>query len=428
MIRMKKCLLIMVCAILLLVAAASTVSAAEGGVPKVVLEADQSVVRVIAPLGDIYDDGEFYYQEGSAFVISQTGGSTYLVTNMHVVSVTDVARLDKVYILRENAEGAILEASVIYPPDSGIDLVFLRVDTGLASRPVLKVAKSETVQRGDACYAAGFPDAADRIRDDGQNLPSSPEDVTFSSGIISQVGGEYLGQKTLQITAYISHGNSGGPLLNQKGEVIGINTYGNDGVNKSIFSDYIIEASARMDIPYTLAVDEEGISMLTIVGIGGGVLVVIVLAATIIIIIISRRKKLRLRQSAAMDAKAAAPVAPSAAQPPPVMSPRPQSTPRLRGLRGTGGQYNATTFEVSDRTLIGRDPARCAIVFTPQAQGVSSLHCEILRVDDKLMIIDHNSTYGTFLSGARLQPNVPVELRAGSSFYLGEPRNSFAVY
>ena len=426
MIKMKKYLIIMVCAILLPAAAASTVSAIDGGVPNVVLEADQSVVRVIAPLGDIYGDGEFYYQEGSAFVISQTGGSTYLVTNLHVVSLMDVARNDKVYILRENTEGAILEASVIYPPNSVIDLVFLRVDTGLASRPVLKVAKSETVQRGDACYAAGFPDAADQIRDDGKNLPSNPEDVTFSSGIISQVGGEYLGQKTLQITAYISHGNSGGPLLNQKGEVIGINTYGNDGVNKSIFSDYITEAADRMDVPYTLAGDKEGLSALTIAGIGGGALVVIVLAA--IIIIVSRSKKLSARQSAVRDAKAAAPVVPSAAQPPPAMSPRPQSTPRLQGLRGTGGQYNTTTFEVSDRTLIGRDPARCAIVFTPQAQGVSSLHCEILRVGDRLMIIDHNSTYGTFLSGARLQPNVPVELKASSSFYLGDPRNSFAVY
>ena len=56
------------------------------------------------------------------------------------------------------------------------------------------------------------------------------------------------------------------------------------------------------------------------------------------------------------------------------------------------------------------------------------LHCEILRVGDSLKIIDHNSTYGTFLSGAKLQPNVPVELKAGSSFYLGDPRNSFVVY
>jgi pSer/pThr/pTyr-binding forkhead associated (FHA) protein len=100
----------------------------------------------------------------------------------------------------------------------------------------------------------------------------------------------------------------------------------------------------------------------------------------------------------------------------------------LRGIRGTGGQFNANTFEVGDRILIGRDSARCAIVFEPQAQGVSSLHCEILRVNDSLKIIDHNSTYGTFLSGAKLQPNIPIELKAGSRFYLGDQRNSFTVY
>ena len=42
-------------------------------------------------------------------------------------------------------------------------------------------------------------------------------------------------------------------------------------------------------------------------------------------------------------------------------------------------------------------------------------------MNNKLKIIDHNSTYGTFLSGAKLQPNVPVELKAGNSFYLGDP-------
>ena len=82
--------------------------------------------------------------------------------------------------------------------------------------------------------------------------------MTFSAGIISQVGGEYQGQKTLQITAYISNGNSGGPLLNQKGEIIGINTYGYDSVNKSIFSDYTIEAADRMDVPYTFFYEDFG--------------------------------------------------------------------------------------------------------------------------------------------------------------------------
>jgi len=141
--------------------------------------------------------------------------------------------------------------------------------------------------------------------------------------------------------------------------------------------------------------------------------------AAALVIVFKRKKK--------TGAASAENKLPSPAQSNPASLP-PSQNARLRGIRGTDGQYNNTVFEVSDRTLIGRDPARCSIIFAPQAQGVSSLHCEILRVGDGLKIIDHGSSYGTFLSGAKLQPNIPVELKAGSSFYLGEKRNSFIVY
>jgi len=423
MMKLKKYLFMMINSILVFVIPVITVYATDGSMPGAVLKADQSVVRVVVPLGDIYNDGGYYYQEGSAFVIGQSGGSTYLMTNRHVVSLMNQGEqnvMRYVYVLRENAEGAILDATVIEPPNSSIDLVFLRVDTGLASRPALRIAKSETVKRGDACYAAGFPDAADQIRDDGKNLPSSPEDVTFSAGVISQIGGEYQGQKTIQITAHISNGNSGGPLLNHKGDVIGINTYGNDNINKSIFSDYIIEAADRLDVPYTLA--EEGLPIVSIAGICVGVLAIVS-----ILIILSRRKKKaeKLPSSCEFKQTGSSPSTPSNSHP---SNTRPSQSGAPRGIRGTGGQYKNTTFDVGERTLIGRDPTRCSIVFAAQTPGVGSLHCEILRVGEGFKIIDHKSKYGTFLSGAKIQQNVPVVLKVGSSFYLGDPRNSFIVY
>ncbi|MDR3209517.1 MAG: FHA domain-containing protein [Oscillospiraceae bacterium] len=109
--------------------------------------------------------------------------------------------------------------------------------------------------------------------------------------------------------------------------------------------------------------------------------------------------------------------------------PQPASNaPALTGIRGTGGQYNTMTFPVGDRILFGRDPARCNIIFEAQTNGVSSLHCELVRVGAGLQLADRASSYGTFLNGTKLSPNVPVTLKPGDVFYLGDKRNSFAAY
>jgi len=415
MTRLNFFIVVVTCAFILL--AVTVVPAFADGIPEVVLQADRSVIRVVVPYGDVFGDGHEYFGFGSAFVISHAGGSTYLVTNQHVVSMTiddTTTYFDQVYILPEHAQGAILNATVIHLPNSSVDLAFLRVDTGLASRPVLKLMDSNAVNRGDACYAAGFPDAADRLRDDGEQLPSTPADVTFSGGNISQVGSEFLGQKTLQITAYINHGNSGGPLLNSNGHVIGVNTYGNDGVNKSIYINYIMEAADRLDISYTVGGEETAAKsgLLIIVGV-----VALAAVAAVIIVLNAKGKK---KTGAAKRAESIAAATPAGGVPP-------QAAHRLKGIRGTGGQYNTTEFLVSDRMIIGRDPARCNIVFTPQTEGVSSVHCEIRRAGDSLQLIDHGSTYGTFLAGAKIQASAVMELKAGSSFYLGDKRNSFVV-
>ena len=410
----KKIQIIVILALILVIASAGYAFAS--GMPNLVLEADRSVVRVVVPYGDVLGDGHSYFGYGSAFVISHSGGSTYLVTNKHVVTMMlsdDPTYFDQVFILPEHAQGAVLNATVIYLPDKDIDLAFLRVDTGLASRPALKLTGSDTVSRGDACYAAGFPDAEDRLRDDGEQLPSTPGDVTFSSGNVSQVGSEFLNQKTLQITAYINNGNSGGPLLNEKGEVIGINTYGDDGVNKSIYVNYVMEAAERLDIPYTRGGEKTGGANWLLIAIGAAVLV----AVAVVIILSSGRKKKEADKTKEADPKTPAPGAAPVA-----------SVFRLQGIRGTGGQYKTREFAISDRMVIGRDPECCNIVFAPQTEGVSSVHCEVRRAGDSLQLIDQSSTYGTFLAGIKIQANAVMELKAGSSFYLGDKRNSFIVY
>lgn len=114
------------------------------------------------------------------------------------------------------------------------DLVLLSVD-GLEAAP-LTVADSEQVAIGDAVYVVGNP----------QGLEG-----TFSAGIVSgirKVGEDSL----LQITAPISPGSSGGPVLNAKGEVIGVAVAtfkGGQNLNFAIPSQYLLALIPAIKAP-----------------------------------------------------------------------------------------------------------------------------------------------------------------------------------
>ena len=108
--------------------------------------------------------------------------------------------------------------------DPARDLVLLRMSAARAQ--LLSIGNSNSVEVGEAIYAVGNP----------QGLEG-----TFSQGIVSgirQVGSD----KLLQITAPISPGSSGGPVLNARGEVIGVAAAtfkGGQNLNFAIPSNYL---------------------------------------------------------------------------------------------------------------------------------------------------------------------------------------------
>jgi len=104
------------------------------------------------------------------------------------------------------------------------DLVVLKISGARAGAVAL--GNSESVQVGETVYAVGNP----------QGLEG-----TFSQGIISSIR-EVGNDKLLQITAPISPGSSGGPVLNSKGEVIGVSVAtfrGGQNLNFAIPSNYL---------------------------------------------------------------------------------------------------------------------------------------------------------------------------------------------
>ncbi len=136
---------------------------------------------------------------GSGFVISEDG---YIVTNNHVIEGADE-------IIIEFFEGGELEAKVIgTDPKTDIALLKVESDAPLAFVPF---GNSDTARVGDWVLAVGNPL--------GQGF-------SVSAGIVSQRNRALQGayDDYIQTDAAINRGNSGGPLFNMDGEVVGVNT------------------------------------------------------------------------------------------------------------------------------------------------------------------------------------------------------------
>jgi len=155
----------------------------------------ESVVLVRTPTG-----------LGSGFVIHPDG---YLVTNNHVIAGEhDIA----VTIFRQNRDSLEREQHNdvrIVATNPGADLALLKLDLANdAPVDALPLGQSNEVKQGETVFAIGSPLGLDR---------------TVSQGIVSNRNRPIDGRVYIQTTAEISPGNSGGPLFNLKGEVVGVN-------------------------------------------------------------------------------------------------------------------------------------------------------------------------------------------------------------
>jgi S1-C subfamily serine protease len=139
---------------------------------------------------------------GSGFVIDKAG---HIVTNYHVVH-----GATKVLV---SFSGKDQLASVVVGLDPSTDIAVLKIEAHASALSPLELGNSDAVRVGDTVYAIGNPFGYTR---------------TLTSGLVSAVQRQITAPNTLpidnaiQTDAAINHGNSGGPLLDAAGRVIGV--------------------------------------------------------------------------------------------------------------------------------------------------------------------------------------------------------------
>jgi S1-C subfamily serine protease len=140
--------------------------------------------------------------QGSGFVIDRDG---YIITNAHVVDGGDTAQVSF-------ADNESFTAKVV-GRDQSTDVALLKVNAPAAALHPIELGSSSALKVGDQVVAIGNPFGLDR---------------SASTGIVSALGRTIEAPNGFTITgavqtdAAINHGNSGGPLLNMQGQVVGI--------------------------------------------------------------------------------------------------------------------------------------------------------------------------------------------------------------
>ena len=194
---------------------AAPTTAGSMSVNEIYEQAAPGVVQITATSGQVTTD-PFSGQAsalGSGFIVDKAG---HIVTNFHVIRGGD-----QVHVSFSNRDTVVAD---VVGTDPSTDLAVLKVDTDASALTPLPLGDSDEVRVGDPVVAIGNPFGLDRTATAGivsalQRLIRAPNDFTIDH--------------VIQTDAPINRGNSGGPLLNTRGEVIGVNTQietGNTGV------------------------------------------------------------------------------------------------------------------------------------------------------------------------------------------------------
>ena len=351
------------------------------------------------------------------------------------------------------------------PPlnERGTDLALLQIDR--KNLPAIRLADSDTARVGDSIWAVGYPAVASSSDDviGGWLSRDSDLEATVSPGNVTAIKRNIANVPVLQSNVAIYRGNSGGPVVNRDGDVIGISTWGHTDAEQIKFlvpsivardmlqsSRVVINTDGEMGRHYRAALDaaadgnwskangevaiassmfkgspdlirfghDADRALKTMppwrlhpvaTGVAGAFAGVALIGGTLLLTT-RQRTKLPIPPEAAGTVETVVPNEGGLAS---------RMLGRFTILNGSRAGQRLGLGGSGIR--IGRESAICEIVL--ENPKVSRLHAEVVSIDGKVMLIDRNSSNGTYVNDQKIDKRF---LEDGDIIYFGG-RNAVAV-
>ena len=458
-----------------------------------VLDAKNGVVEVNVNYVDQAGKASLI-QGGSGFLIGSGGssGAQYVITNCHVVSLdstTEDAAKQFFNTTELNTrievvvKGDVTVTAQLVKYSAETDWAILKLDEVIYDRITLKLVKdaasSSAVYQTQNVYALGFQAALTYVQDTSYYTSN---DVTITQGNVTKLT-TINNVNFIQHSATLTDGNSGGPLVDSNGNVVGINTGNTEATYFfSIQIDEVIKILDAFGIPYETASAINGTSVppatqaptqqeeekvtvpptqaateavtepeeadntvLLIIIIAAAVVVVVVII--VIIVVVKSKSSSKKRKPNSYNMSAGPGVMPpqqqNARPTTPIAPPVPPVTPMDMGgsetsvldngagetsVLGGAGQIPATLVRVKTgenisirkaKFVLGKERNRVDYCVANN-NSVSRTHANIIYRNGSYFIVDLNSTNNTFLNGQQLAPNQEVRLNVNDRIKLAD--------
>jgi S1-C subfamily serine protease len=389
----------------------------------------------------------------------------------HVDAVAEAGRLENVDVVNrvELSNGETLPFQIAqFSPELGLggaDLAALKIDR--KDLPSLPLGNSETTRVGETIWSVGYPAVASSTDEviGGWLSRDSDLESTFNPGTITAIKRNVANTPVFQSNVAIYFGNSGGPAVNKKGEVIGISTWGHKNaesikflvpinVAKQFLADANIPATSggAFNEHYRAALDAANDERWT------DAKNELMLASTLFanspdVIRFSRDAEREIAETplwrlhpvitwliaavliAGIAAAATAlivlrkPKVPARALKSPAVETMVAPTGGSTSSQSMLGKFTILNGDRAGEKLglggsgirIGRESTICEIVL--ENPKVSRLHAEVVSIDGKVLLIDRNSSNGTYVNDQKIDKRF---LQDGDIIYFGG-RNAVAV-
>lgn len=325
---------------------------------------------------------------GTGFAIGKTGKAVDKIVTSYSVIATHNGAPPKTAKVSINESEKNISANVIFY-DVGRNIAVLKLPE--SSKELKPMILKDTVNYNETVFVRGY-DGTGNITSDFEKFNTT--DIIQYSGNIST----YDELNTVLLYKYsneFNRGVVGAPAVDEKGAVIGMCAYSLNSMNT--YSQYILSSDelcklfASQNIDY-MTFDEVRYKNIILLSVTVGLLLFTAIIISALIIGNKKENNLKFKD---------------------------------KYIRIADGTLKGKIYKFNGKLAIGRDAAKCDIVYPVDEPGISGLHCTVQTEGKDCYLVDNFSKYGTFLeNGTKIASTLPYKIEDDKfAFYIAEPKN-----